>query len=104
MNADGSGQTQVMDTDGAVGGSSWSPDGSQIAYNDDTNGTNEIYTVDVASQVRHRAAHDSHDRWGEHEPALVAGRLEDPLRQQSLRCRGIGRSLRSAGAASPSSS
>jgi Tol biopolymer transport system component len=49
MNADGTGQTQVMTTDGNVGGSSWSPDGSAIAYNDDTNGTNEIYTVDVTS-------------------------------------------------------
>ena len=49
MNADGSGQTQVMTTDGNVGGSSWSPDGSQIAYNDDTNGTNEIYTVAVGT-------------------------------------------------------
>ena len=49
MNADGSGQTQVMTTDGNVGGSSWSPDGSQIAFNDDTNGTNEIYTVDVGT-------------------------------------------------------
>jgi hypothetical protein len=51
MNADGSGQTQVMTTDGNVGGSSWSPDGSQIAYNDDTNGTNEIYTVAVGTGV-----------------------------------------------------
>ena len=38
-----------MTTDGAVGGSSWSPDGSQIAFNEDTNGTNQINTVDVAS-------------------------------------------------------
>ena len=51
MNADGSSQTQVMTTDGNVGGSSWSPDGSQIAYNDDTNGTNEIYTVAVGTGV-----------------------------------------------------
>ncbi|HEX6952635.1 MAG TPA: PxKF domain-containing protein [Gaiellaceae bacterium] len=49
MNADGTGQTQVMTTDGNVGGSSWSPDGSQIAFNDDTNGTNQIYTVDVGT-------------------------------------------------------
>jgi hypothetical protein len=49
MNADGTGQTQVMTTDGNVGGSSWSPDGSAIAYNDDTNGTNEIYTVAVGT-------------------------------------------------------
>jgi Tol biopolymer transport system component/uncharacterized protein YjbI with pentapeptide repeats len=49
MNADGSGQTQVMTTNGSVGGSSWSPDGSRIAFNDDTNETNQIYTVVVAS-------------------------------------------------------
>ena len=51
MNADGSGQTQVMTTDGNVGGSGWSPDGSQIAYNDDTNGTNQIYTVNVGTGI-----------------------------------------------------
>ena len=49
MNADGSGQTQVTNTNGNVGGSGWSPDGSQIAVNDDSSGTNQIYKVNVAS-------------------------------------------------------
>ena len=38
MNADGSGQTQVTNSNGNVGGSGWSPDGSQIAVNDDSAG------------------------------------------------------------------
>ena len=50
MNADGSSQTQVTHSNGDVGGSSWSPDGSQVAVNDDSIAqTNQIYTVDVAT-------------------------------------------------------
>lgn len=49
MNADGSGQTQVTATNGSVGGSSWSPDGSQIAINDTSSGSNQIYIANVAT-------------------------------------------------------
>ena len=81
MNADGSGQTQVMTTDGARRRLVLEPrrlaDRLQRGHERDERDLHGGRRV----RHRHRAAHDSRDRRGEHEPALVAGRLEDPLRQ-----------------------
>ena len=54
MNSDGTNQTRITNNPGNDGPSSWSPDGSKIAFSSDRDGNSEIYTMnaDGTNQVR----------------------------------------------------
>lgn len=69
MNADGTDLTLVAGGDHAVGTRpSWSPDGEQIAFWDDSGTQSDIFVVDVAGGIPTRItstdAHDGIPDWG----------------------------------------
>jgi Tol biopolymer transport system component len=58
MNADGSGQTRLTNTDKAEGGASWSPDGGKIAFASNRDGNFEIYAMNADGTNQTRLTND----------------------------------------------
>ncbi len=64
MNADGTGQTRLTNSDASGWGPAWSPDGAKIAFNSRRDDNDEIYVMNADGTGRTRLTNNDASDWG----------------------------------------